>query len=225
MSCENYVELISAHLDGELTAAEAETLQQHLFVCPQCQALEQRMRGLNHQMQSLPVVAPPPLRLPVQRRRPQPWKWALAAAALFAVILWRGSVTGRAPLTVCLGEHRQLATTVFRSPGLHGRRSQRTTEFELHLDSSTRPARDMQLEVAYDFEGDGVEDRRELYGTFSTDSADGWQVYSHAQGLVSATGELRDMHNGVVTASLKNAPPHVKLQPGSSRLVLPHDAL
>jgi hypothetical protein len=228
VSCEHYAELISAHLDGELTREEAAQLQEHLAVCSDCQALEKRMRDLSSQMQSLPVAPPPPLRLPASRpRRARGWGWALAAAALFAIVLWRGGVAGRPGdrLTVCLGEHQQVATTVFRSPALHGSRAAgATNEFELHLDSSTRPASDMQLQVAYDFEGDGVEDRRELYGTFTTDAADGWQVYSHSAGLVSASGELRDLQGGIVSATLTNAPAHVKLRSGASRLLLPHQA-
>ena len=43
MNCDEMVELISAHIDGELSPAEQQVLEQHLNQCPQCSSLQQRL--------------------------------------------------------------------------------------------------------------------------------------------------------------------------------------
>ena len=47
MNCENYTELISAALDGELSYEEELKLDGHLAVCPQCRALMKELSVLN----------------------------------------------------------------------------------------------------------------------------------------------------------------------------------
>ena len=47
MSCEHYLDLISARLDGELTAAEEAELAAHLQACPACRAIAQQMQNIH----------------------------------------------------------------------------------------------------------------------------------------------------------------------------------
>ncbi len=102
MNCENAFELISASLDGELTAAEEAQLREHLAQCPACRALQVELTGLQAATQAeLEAAAPPELKakiienLPAQTKPTAKvvyWKrWgAMAAAiALVALAAWR----------------------------------------------------------------------------------------------------------------------------------------
>ncbi len=98
MTCDNAFELISASLDGELTAAEEEQLRDHLAQCPACRALQTELSGLQTATRAeLEAVAPPELKanimenLPVQRKpagKVVYWKrWGAMAAAVALVAL------------------------------------------------------------------------------------------------------------------------------------------
>ena len=54
LTCEQALELISAQLDGALTAEEAGALDEHLAQCPACRALRADLSTL-HQL--LPTLA------------------------------------------------------------------------------------------------------------------------------------------------------------------------
>lgn len=51
---------LSAHLDGELTPAEAQELQEHLALCPQCRALQEELSALQELLRQIDLPAPPP---------------------------------------------------------------------------------------------------------------------------------------------------------------------
>ncbi len=98
MKCENALELISASLDGELTAAEEAQLRDHLAQCPACRALQTELAGLQAATQAeLETVAPPELKarimdgLPAQAKSAGKvvyWKrWGAMAAAVALVVL------------------------------------------------------------------------------------------------------------------------------------------
>lgn len=97
MTCQEIPELLSASLDGELTADEQARLDAHLDTCPACRALYEELAGL-HAADWEPEV-PPELTdrilndLPAQRSgKVVYWKrWgAMAAAiALVALAAWR----------------------------------------------------------------------------------------------------------------------------------------
>ncbi len=102
MTCENAFELISASLDGELTAAEEAQLREHLAQCPACRALQAELSGLQTATQAeLEVVAPPELKakimenLPAQRKPAgkvvywKRWGGMAAAIALVALAAWQ----------------------------------------------------------------------------------------------------------------------------------------
>ena len=57
LTCEQALELISAQLDGALTAEEAGALDEHLAQCPACRALRADLSTL-HQL--LPTLAEEP---------------------------------------------------------------------------------------------------------------------------------------------------------------------
>lgn len=59
MSCEKYLDLISARLDGELTPAEESELTAHLQVCPACRAIANDMEGLHSVLTELDEVDAP----------------------------------------------------------------------------------------------------------------------------------------------------------------------
>lgn len=100
MDCENVLELLSAALDGELTAQQQVQLDEHLTQCPSCRALQAELAGLHEACAQLEVPAPEGLKeqimahLPAQSaKRVAPYwrRWgAMAAAiALVALMAWQ----------------------------------------------------------------------------------------------------------------------------------------
>lgn len=51
---------LSAHLDGELTPAEEQELQEHLALCPQCRALQEELSALQKLLRQIDLPSPPP---------------------------------------------------------------------------------------------------------------------------------------------------------------------
>jgi len=60
MNCELYLDLISARLDGELTAQEEAELTAHLQECPVCRAIADEMKGMHSALAGLGEVDVPP---------------------------------------------------------------------------------------------------------------------------------------------------------------------
>lgn len=59
MSCEKYLDLISARLDGELTAQEQTDLTAHLQTCPACRAIAGELEGMHSALTALGQVPAP----------------------------------------------------------------------------------------------------------------------------------------------------------------------
>lgn len=59
MKCERVAELLSARLDGELTAQETEELEDHLARCPACRALEAQLAALHDSLQDMDELQAP----------------------------------------------------------------------------------------------------------------------------------------------------------------------
>lgn len=59
MSCEKYLDLISARLDGELTTQEEAELTAHLQTCPACRAIAAELEGLHSALTDLGEVDAP----------------------------------------------------------------------------------------------------------------------------------------------------------------------
>lgn len=59
MSCEHYLDLISARLDGELTVQEEAALTSHLQACSACRAIAKDMQGLHSALTELGQVDAP----------------------------------------------------------------------------------------------------------------------------------------------------------------------
>ena len=53
LTCEQALELISAQLDGALTAEEAGALDEHLAQCPACRALRADLSTLHQDRKSV----------------------------------------------------------------------------------------------------------------------------------------------------------------------------
>lgn len=114
-SCDEIVELISASLDGELSADEQTALKEHIACCPACSALLDDLRAL-HEAAAEPEEVPAPAGFaegvmsaiaadPAQetadkvipfapkKAKPTPWKkWGMTAAAVAIVVLGAVSV-------------------------------------------------------------------------------------------------------------------------------------
>lgn len=97
---EEYIELISAAVDGTLTEVEAARLQSHLAQCADCRSLLRDMQNLHATLRSLPTEEPPAdlagrilsnlagdnvTPLPV--RRSMGWRRWAGSAAVIALIL------------------------------------------------------------------------------------------------------------------------------------------
>lgn len=59
MNCEQMNELLSAWLDGELSPAEQERMQEHLEQCAQCRALLEQLQALRSSFSDLEEIAAP----------------------------------------------------------------------------------------------------------------------------------------------------------------------
>lgn len=104
MSCDKYLELLSARLDGALTQDEERELEEHLSVCPDCRAAGAQLaalRGAFHELEDIPapegfarsvmerIRAEKPQKVIPLFRRPQLRALAgLAACAVLAVGLY-----------------------------------------------------------------------------------------------------------------------------------------
>lgn len=101
MTCETAIELISAKLDGELTADQAAQLDRHLAQCSACRALLEELTAIHAACGGLEAAPPAALReqilqnLPAQKAAPRSgsekvvflhWRRWSAMAASFALI-------------------------------------------------------------------------------------------------------------------------------------------
>ena len=59
MNCEHYLDLISARLDGELSAGEQAELDSHLQECPACRAIAKELEGLHSALADLGKASAP----------------------------------------------------------------------------------------------------------------------------------------------------------------------
>ncbi|MFB9725464.1 glycosyl hydrolase [Haloechinothrix salitolerans] len=80
-----------------------------------------------------------------------------------------------------------------------------STSFRLPVDAGTTVGLGQQARVSYDLTGDGTFDRVETYNYFATDPVDGWETYTQARGLKSATGALGDLDGGTVRLEVWHA--------------------
>lgn len=96
MNCDTALELISASLDGELTAQEEAALRAHLAQCPSCRTLMTELTGIHRACSpALEAECPPALKDAVMDRLPpqssgavRPWRrWGALAASLVLVAL------------------------------------------------------------------------------------------------------------------------------------------
>ncbi|GAB2496418.1 glycosyl hydrolase [Nocardiopsis aegyptia] len=94
---------------------------------------------------------------------------------------------------------------VLTADGLTGTHTGGSTAFALPVDSGTGVANAVQARVSYDLDGDGTDDRVETYRYFATNDLDGWEQYTHDQGLAGEEGSLGDMDGGSVRVELWSA--------------------
>jgi hypothetical protein len=59
MNCQEVMELMQRHLDGDLNHSEDEALKKHLQQCPECAEMFARLQKLSQELASLPKVTPP----------------------------------------------------------------------------------------------------------------------------------------------------------------------
>ena len=108
MNCEEYTELLSARLDGELTAEEEKTLENHLNICPVCRAVAEDLERIHLSFESMePVPAPEHFArdvmaeirgtkvVPLFRRPAFKAAAGLAACLVLCVGLWQGGLSGQ----------------------------------------------------------------------------------------------------------------------------------
>lgn len=94
---------------------------------------------------------------------------------------------------------------VFTAGGITRDYNGGSTTFDLLVDAGTTVANGQQIRVSYDHTGDGSWDRTETYHYFATDPVPGFEHYTHARGLQSATGSHADLDNGRVRVEVWNA--------------------
>ncbi|MFD5749220.1 glycoside hydrolase family 16 protein [Streptomyces sp. NPDC127033] len=94
---------------------------------------------------------------------------------------------------------------VFTSGALTRAYNGGATQFDLFVDAGTSVANGQQVRVSYDRTGDGTWDRTETYQYFATDPVAGYEHYTQARGLKTATGSHGDLVNGKVRVEVWNA--------------------
>ncbi len=96
------------------------------------------------------------------------------------------------------------------------------TAFRLQVDAGTTVGLGQQARVSYDLTGDGTYDRTETYRYFATDPVTGWEEYTQARGLASATGTPGDLRGGTVRLEVWSAIGNgtAKLRTGTADSVL-----
>ena len=91
-------DLLSAYLDGEVSASERAGIDEHLAVCPPCRGELEDLAGARAAVRSLPMLEPPAGILPEPAepvvRRLFGRRLAWAAAAVMAGVLGVGLLTG-----------------------------------------------------------------------------------------------------------------------------------
>ena len=85
------LDLLSAHLDGELTPAEQVVVTEHLAGCETCRDEADGIAAVRDAVRSLPLLDPPIPLLPSVRR---PRRWITAAASVAAGALAVGLALG-----------------------------------------------------------------------------------------------------------------------------------
>ncbi|QXE34586.1 family 16 glycosylhydrolase [Streptomyces sp. GMY02] len=94
---------------------------------------------------------------------------------------------------------------VFTSSGITRAYNGGSTQFDLFVDSGATVGNGQQVRVSYDRTGDGSWDRTETYTYYATDPIPGYEHYTQASGLKSATGSHGDLTNGKVRIEVWNA--------------------
>ena len=112
----------------------------------------------------------------------------------------------------------------FRTCGVSGTPTGAATAFTIQVDAGTAIGNGIQARVSYDPTGDGTYSRVETYRYFATDPLPGYETYTAAQGLQSASGTPTALSGGCVRLELWNAiggaPTAVRVG-GQSRLEIP----
>ena len=110
--CDEYVDLISAAIDGALSEEETARLEEHLARCPECRALYEDFAAIHSALGDVPPVAVPPAFACMDQvmaaidHQADPreaktkyrryWQRGMAAAAVLAVVLaGRAGFSGR----------------------------------------------------------------------------------------------------------------------------------
>lgn len=101
------------------------------------------------------------------------------------------------------------------------------TLFRLLCEANSDFGQATQLQLVYDFNGDGTSVRTELYNTFPTDNVPGFETYSEQRGLWSSKGGFANFVGGTITARIwKDFQPMPQFnsyyQEGTSYLLLPY---
>lgn len=193
MNCENALELISASLDGELTAAEEAQLREHLAQCPACRALQAELAGLQVNTQAALEANPPPelkanilKNLPPQKKPAgkvvywKRWGAMAAAVALVALAAW------------------QLPRFVFDPVGVSPAADQSTAETtEATADLPENPA------ATFSYASDSTADSADVDADAIPDAGATYGAASPAPAPVLGTG----------APSINNAAPRAQSQP------------
>ncbi|MFD5698478.1 glycoside hydrolase family 16 protein [Streptomyces lasiicapitis] len=97
------------------------------------------------------------------------------------------------------------AAQTFTATGVNSTYNGGSTDFDLFVDAGSSVANGQQVRVSYDRTGDGSWERTETYQYFATDPVPGYEHYTQAKGLKSATGAHGTMAGGTVRVEVWNA--------------------
>jgi hypothetical protein len=93
----------------------------------------------------------------------------------------------------------------FKMTGLHGTYSPGEAQFKLFIDGGTDVGQAVQIEIAYDFDGDSVEDLSVIYKYWPLNDVVGYETYTQNQGVAKFTGAFADLQGGSVIVRIWKA--------------------
>lgn len=83
--------------------------------------------------------------------------------------------------------------------------SSKSTAFDLFVDSGTTVGNGVQVQIIFDFNGNGTALRTETYNYFATNPVTDWETYTQTKGIKTTSGSFANMVNGRITIKVWNA--------------------
>lgn len=113
------------------------------------------------------------------------------------------------------------------SPKLWGKYApEDTSGLGFQVDAEELPDREVEGEIFYDFDGDGKQDRRELYKAVKLDARKGWERFEPE--MIEHDGDFKEFIGGEVRVTLRvpdNSKPNFRVSGTPGEVIVPYRGL